>query len=106
MPKPAAIMTLDQSTPKVADPDKVVETLCDGPFYFHTHGEMATLTLSHNRPKASQMFEQHDVQIESIVRARITMTMDNWVSLRDLLGRLVREGISTVQVPTDKAKQH
>jgi hypothetical protein len=76
---------------QVIDPDNVPETLCDGRFYIHPHGNLATLTFTHARLRAADLFGGR-VNAEEVIRARITLTMDNLVALRDLLNNLVKVG--------------
>lgn len=68
----------------VVDPDCVPETLCDGQFYLHPHGHLATLTFTHSRPLSAELFSG-TLNPELVVRARITMPLDNFAALRDLL---------------------
>lgn len=75
--------------PSVIDPDHVPETLCDGRFYLHPHGNHVTLTLTQVRPSAADLFDGRIVNDE-VVRARITMPLDNFVALRDLLTRVIQ----------------
>ena len=63
-------MTQQRATlPQVADPDSVPETLCDGPFYVHVQGDLATLTLTHARPQPNDLFG-NAINMEKVVRAR------------------------------------
>jgi hypothetical protein len=73
----------------VVDPDNIQETLCDGRFHIHAHGNLATLTLTHARPKPADLFDGR-LELEEVVRARITMTLDNFAALRDLLTRVLQ----------------
>jgi len=77
-------------TTPVLDPDSVQETLCDGRFHFYSHGNLATLTFTHNRPEPNDLFGG-EINMEEIVRARITMTLANFVALRDLLNQLFKD---------------
>ena len=73
----------------VVDPDHVPETLCDGRLHIHAHGPLATLTFTHARPRATDLFVG-TINNEEVVRARITMTLNNFVALRDLLDRVIQ----------------
>jgi hypothetical protein len=84
--------------PPVIDPDNIPEILCDGRFNIHPHGNLATLTLTTARPRASELFNG-TIKNEEIVRARITMTIDNWAALKDLLARVIQ----SPNVPTPPA---
>jgi hypothetical protein len=67
------------------DPDNVPETLCDGRFYLTWSGRLGTLTFTCVRPKADVLFDQGKVNNVGIVRARIVMSIENLVALRDML---------------------
>jgi len=71
--------------PPTIDPDNVPETLCDGPFYLTWSGRLGTLTFSCVRPKADVLFGQGKVNSTTIVRARVVMTVENLVALREAL---------------------
>ena len=86
-------------TTPVLDPDSVQETLCDGRFHFYSHGNLATLTFTHNRPEPNDLFGG-EINMEEIVRARITMTLANFVALRDLLNQLFKDAPVQQQAPT------
>src|SRR4051812_12841083 len=75
--------------PKVSDPDSVPQTLCDGRFHLYFHGRLATLTLTQNRPVPADMFAGSMV-MEEVVRARVTMTLENVTALRDLLNDVIK----------------
>src|SRR4051812_32214013 len=75
--------------PKVTDPDGAPETLCDGRFHLYFHGRLATLTLTHNRPAPADMFAGNMV-MEEVVRARVTLTLENLTALRDLLNDVIK----------------
>ena len=77
--------------PPVIDPDRVPEILCDGRFNIQPRGNLATLTFTIARPIAADLFNG-TINNEEVVRARITMTLANFASLRDLL-------ISVIQSP-------
>jgi hypothetical protein len=71
--------------PPVSDPDSVPETLCDGQFNLSFSGPLATLTFTHVRPDATQMFANAAHVPTAIVRARIVLTVQNLLALRDFL---------------------
>src|SRR4051794_1381403 len=85
-------------SPRVIDPDKIPETLCDGRFNIHVHGNLCTLTFTCARPDANDLFNG-TINTSDVVRARITMTLDNIVALRDLLTRCIQ----TPDVPAEPA---
>jgi hypothetical protein len=76
------------------DPDSVPEIICDGPFHI-LPGSLSTITFTHGRPETSQLFNQNSVNRENIVRARIILTIDNLIQLRDLLNRLLPASTET-----------
>ena len=80
--------------PAVIDPDNVPEIICNGRFTLHSHGNLATLTFTNVRPDAANLFGGTMTNKE-VVRARITMTKDNMVALRDLLTRNHSDARST-----------
>ncbi len=82
-------MAEEPKKPVAVDPDNVPEVLCDGRFNIHPHGNLATLTLTHARPKAADLFEGRLV-MEEVVRARVTMTLDNFAALRDFLTQHIK----------------
>lgn len=74
----------------VSDPDGVPETLCDGPFYIHSSGQLVTLTFTHQRPDAASMFDANKIGSDAVVRSRIVLTVPNAVALRDLLNGVIK----------------
>jgi hypothetical protein len=82
-----------QSNQSIAvDPDNVPETLCCGRFNLSFFaGNLATLTFTHPRPKASPLIDSNQIQDESVVRARIVMHLDNLVALRNFLNDALKE---------------
>lgn len=86
--------------PPVVDPDAVPETLCDGRVNIHPHGNLATLTFTHTRPRSADLFSGR-IDVEEVVRARITMTLDNFAALRNLLNDTIKDG--GVQIPPSGA---
>jgi hypothetical protein len=79
-----------QQNISVIDPDNVPETLCDGRFNIHPHGRLATLTFTCSRPDADDLFRDGTINAKEVVRARITMTIENMAALRDLLVRTIK----------------
>jgi hypothetical protein len=75
--------------PRVADPDNVPETLCDGQFNLTITGPLATITFTHVRPQADPLFAG-SLSPESIVRARIVTPIPNLIALRDLLNTMLQ----------------
>ena len=82
---------MDQQKPLTVDPDNIPELVCVGQFNVWINGPLATLTLTHARPKVAPMVDQNRIEIESVVRARIVTTVDNLVALKDLLNTLLIE---------------
>jgi len=83
-------MVQQSQQPPVTDPDSVPEILCDGQFNVAIIGGLATLTFTHLRPEATTMFQDGTLSPRAIVRARIVITVDNLVALRDLLNRVIQ----------------
>ena len=77
-----------QQTPAVIDPDNVAETLCDGMFNIHLTGPLAHLTFTQTTPEPGPMFMNSVIKRNYVVRARIAMSVDNLVALRDALTRM------------------
>jgi hypothetical protein len=77
--------------PPVSDPDNVSETICDGQFNLSGMGPLATLTFTQVRPDAAQMFANGTYVPKAIVRARIVLTWQNLISLRDFLSANVKD---------------
>ena len=78
-----------QQQRQVIDPDNIPEILCDGRFNFHPHGVLATLTFTCERAEPNDLFGG-TVNVRDVVRARITMTLNSMVALRDLLSRVIQ----------------
>jgi hypothetical protein len=74
----------------VIDPDNVPEILCDGQFNLAIAGHLAMLTFTHARPDATQMFANGTLVSTAIVQARIVITMENLIALRDFLNTRVQ----------------
>ena len=91
MPKPVTPVKF-----AIADPDAVQETLCDGPFNVSATAGRATITFTHVRPKIEPLFTAGEVQPEAIVRARISFSWQNLLSLKKLLNDLIPDA------PSDK----
>jgi hypothetical protein len=85
-------MTQQRAKPAtpVVDPDSVREALCDGRFHFYSHGNLGTLTFTHNRPDPDDLFGG-EINMEEVVRARITMPLANFLALRNLLNQLFQD---------------
>lgn len=75
----------------VVDPDSVPEALCDGRFYFHPHGGLGTLTFTTSRPTPGNLADGK-VVTQNVVRARITMPLDNFAALREMLKQVIIPG--------------
>jgi hypothetical protein len=87
----------------VVDPDNVPETLCLGLINVQAGpGHLATVTFTNPRSQAGPLFAQGTAVHEAVVRARIVMTVEQLVGLRDLLNQVlqqptpVREGTTSV----------
>jgi len=80
------------------DPDNVPETLCDGQFNISVIGQLATLTFTHWRPNAPQLF-QGTIVPSAVVRARIVLTVQNLIALREFLNGIIQ----TVETGTTPA---
>jgi hypothetical protein len=90
-------MAQQGTQPPIVDPDAVLETLCDGRFYIYRHGNLATLTFTHERPAATDL-GSGKLNMEAVVRARITMSLDNFAALRKLLNEVIKDGGSQIPV--------
>ena len=84
-------MPSDVQGPTITDPDNVPETFCDGQFNVTMHGPLATLTFTQMRPEPDALFKNGTINPQVVVRARITITQDKLVSLRDLLNRIIKQ---------------
>jgi hypothetical protein len=85
--------------PPAADPDNIPETLCDGQFNLSGTGALATLTFTHVRPDATQMFANAAFVPTTIVRARIVLPWQNLTALRDFLNANVGD-VTPPESPT------
>lgn len=86
------------------DPDNVAETICLGKFNIQLGGPYATLLFTHPRPQVGPLVDEGKLVIESVVRARIVMSVDNLVAMRDLLDNLLKDvqttaGASAIHEP-------
>jgi hypothetical protein len=81
--------------PRTVDPDRIPETVCDGPFNVLYSSGRATLTFTHTRPQTGPLLEQGEIMNENVVRARIVFSMENLVSLRDVLNSMLPSNAST-----------
>src|SRR6476646_2426911 len=54
-------------------------------------GPLATLTFTHGRPDDTGSPKDGAMELKSVVRARIVLTGNNLVALRDLLIRAIKE---------------
>jgi hypothetical protein len=74
---------------KISDPRSVAEAMCDGPFALSWSGRLGTACFAVVRPDPQQLFDGSGQQSDAIVLSRVTMTIENWVAMRDLLNRLL-----------------
>ena len=81
---------VEHQHPPVIDPDHVPETICHGRFNVGVFGRLATLTFTHVRPDPSIMFTDGTVVPQAVVRARIVITLEDLVALRDLLNQVIQ----------------
>jgi hypothetical protein len=77
--------------PLVADPDSVPEIICNGVFNMSVVGSLATLTFTHVRPEPTALLIDGTIKPSSVVRARIVLTINNLVALRDLLDNVIQK---------------
>jgi hypothetical protein len=73
----------------VTDPDSVPEIICNGMFNVSVVGSLATLTFTHLRPEPTALLRDGSIKPSSVVRARIVLTINNLVALRDLLDHVI-----------------
>ncbi len=81
----------DPKEPPTVDPDNVAETLCLGRFNLSISPPLATLTFTHLRPRIAPLIDNGAIEPESVVRARIVVSLDNLAALRDLLNKVFQE---------------
>lgn len=74
----------------IIDPDCVPETLCDGQFNIFVAGPLATLTFTQMRPEAAGLLKDGTIDLKAVVRARVVLTTNNLVALRDLLSQVIQ----------------
>ena len=79
-----------QQQPPLIDPGNITETICDGPVNISVRGPLATLTFTHGRPDDTGSPKDGAMELKSVVRARIVLTGNNLVALRDLLIRAIK----------------
>ncbi|MGY3609764.1 MULTISPECIES: hypothetical protein [unclassified Bradyrhizobium] len=92
--------------PLTVDPGNIPEVLCIGKINLASGpGTLMTLTFTHVRPKAGPLFDSDRIEHESVVRARIVMTLDNLIALRDLLNSSIRQ-TPTPSASSGAAKVH
>ncbi len=84
-------MSAPEQRPTI-DPDKVPETLSTGRFNISVSPPLATITLTHVRPKIGSLIDGDKIVLENIVRARIVTTLDQLVAMRDVLNVSLRRG--------------
>jgi hypothetical protein len=65
---------------------------------------LATLTFTHVRPDATALLRDGTIDLKSVVRARIVLTANNLVALRDLLNRVILQ--PGVPVPPAGGTRH
>jgi hypothetical protein len=78
-------------TPLVVDPDSIPETLCDGIFNVSIVGSFATLTFTHVRAEPSALLKDGTIDPHYVVRARIVLSINNLLALRDVLDRVIQK---------------
>src|SRR5690348_2218408 len=93
----------ETSRPTVIDPDNISESLCEGPFNIFWNGDRTMLTFTHQRLRPNPLFIDGTTQFEIVVRARISMSKDNLLALRDLLTRLFPPNEQETPSPTGSA---
>ena len=54
-------------------------------------GSLATLTFTHVRPEPTALLRDGTINPNSVVRARIVLTINNLLALRDLLDRVIQK---------------
>ena len=81
----------DPKEPPTVDTDNVPETLCLGRFNLSISPPLATLTFTHLRPKIAPLIDSGAVEPESVVRARIVISLDNLAAMRDVLNKVFQE---------------
>jgi|SRR5580704_1182548 hypothetical protein len=92
-----------QNSPTV-DPDDVPETICLGMFNVSINAPLATLTFTHYRPKVGPLFEASTIDNENVVRARIVISVDSLVGLRDVLSQLIQNSATGAASAVGRSK--
>jgi hypothetical protein len=90
--------------PPTVDPDNVPETICLGMFNVSINAPLATLTFTHYRPKAGPLFEATTVDNENVVRARIVISVDSLVALRDVLNQVIQNSTTGAASAVGRSK--
>ena len=86
--------------PPAVDPDNVPEALCCGVFNLSfVAGNLATLTFTHPRPLIGLLIGSNQVQDEFVVRARIVLSLDNLIGLRNFLNEAIKEDPTAMAAP-------
>ncbi len=81
----------DPKEPPTVDADNVPETLCLGRFNLSISPPLATLTFTHLRPKVAPLIDNGAIEPESVVRARIVISLENLAAMRDVLNKVFQE---------------
>ncbi len=101
-PKPRSAPMVEPVNLPTIDPDNVAEMICLGKFNIQLGGPYATLLFTHPRARVGPLVDEGKLVIESVVRARIVISIDNLVAMRDLLNNLLKD----VQPTTTGAGGH
>jgi hypothetical protein len=89
----------------VVDPENVPETICLGRINVAIASSgLSTITFTHTRPNVGALFEKGEINNESVVRARIVISRENLVALRDMLTNLFTQELGTSSASTSFAK--
>lgn len=75
----------------------VPETLCDGPFYVQPGNPLSVITFTNRRSKVNPLFQENKVEVETVVSARIVISHEQLINMRDLLNRLLPSGSETTK---------
>ena len=84
-------MVDEPQPPPIVDPDSIPEILCDGPLNVTAFGNLVALTFTHIRPRPGVLFQDGRIETEAVVRARIVLTAQRLLGLRDLLNQIARD---------------
>lgn len=91
---------MNPQQPPAVDPDNVPETLCCGMFNLSfVAGNLATLTFTHPRPKIGPLVGSNQIEDELVVRARIVLSLENLVALRNFLNEAIKEDPAAMASP-------